>query len=258
LIVKDQLNREVILNNYPKRIISLVPSQTELLVDLGLEKNIIGITKFCVHPKYLTLKKTIIGGSKKVNYKKIKRLQPGLIIANKEENTEEIVENTNEIAPTYVSDILTIADSLNFISDISKLCNVEENAQKLVDDISTALTDFKKFIEVSPSRKVAYFIWHKPWMVVGGNNYINEILKLNNFNNIFEGADRYPEVYVENLSDLKPDLILLSSEPFPFSDKHIEELKKHVNSKIILVDGEMFSWHGSRLLKGLEYFKSLH
>ncbi len=260
---KDQLNKELILDEYPKRIISLVPSQTELLVDLGLEKNIIGITKFCIHPKQLLLDKTIVGGTKKVNYKKIISLQPDLIIGNKEENTKEMIHELEEIAPVYISNILTIEDSLKFISDIGQLCNRKIESIQLVQKIDNAKIDFIEFVKNQPFRRVAYFIWNKPWMVVGSNNYINEILKLNKFENIFGNApNRYPEVYVENFYDLspelKPEFVLLPSEPYHFKKEDIKELKQHIDCSMKLVDGEMFSWYGSRILKAFEYFKNLH
>ena len=260
---KDQLNRNLHLDTYPKRIVSLVPSQTELLVDLGLEKNIVGITKFCVHPSHLKAEKTIIGGTKKVNYKRIAALNPDLIICNKEENTKEIVNELEKKFSVYVSDIVTIKDNFNLISDIGKIFNCESSANQLISTLTSELIIFNQFIKQYPSKRVAYFIWAKPWMVAGSNNYINNILTLNNFVNIFENApNKYLDVYIEYLTDLnlqlKPELILLSSEPYPFKETHVEELKKYIDCKIIFVDGEMFSWYGSRLLKALDYFKKLH
>jgi ABC-type Fe3+-hydroxamate transport system substrate-binding protein len=256
---KDQLNRELILEVFPQRIISLVPSQTELLVDLGLEKNIVGITKYCVHPENLINEKVIVGGTKKVSYKKIKKLKPDLIIGNKEENTKEMVDELEDIAPTYISNIITIDDALNFITDMGVLCNKKKKADYLVDKTKKELNNFRSFMKNKPPVKVVYFIWHRPWMIAGGNNYINEMLKINNFDNVFVGANEtYPEIYVEYLNEAHPELILLASEPFPFEDDHIDELRKHVNCEIKIVDGEMFSWYGSRLLKALKYFKELH
>jgi len=260
---KDQLNNELILDDYPQRIISLVPSQTELLVDLGLEDYIVGITKFCIHPKHLLSDKTIVGGTKKVNYKKIISLQPDLIIGNKEENTEEMINELDEIAPVYISNIITLEDSLQFISDLGHLCNRKKESKQLIQKINTGIKDFAEFVKNKPVRKVAYFIWNKPWMVVGSNNYINEILKLNKLENIFGNApNRYPDVYVEYFYDLspelKPELILLPSEPYPFKKEDIKVLKQHVDCTIKLVDGGMFSWYGSRILKAFEYFKKFH
>lgn len=263
MIFKDQIHKELILDEYPKRIISLVPSQTELLVDLGLEDNIVGITKFCIYPKRLLLDKTIVGGTKRVNYKKIISLQPDLIIGNKEENTIEIINELEEIAPVYISNIITIEDSLKFISDIGQLCNRKIESKQLVKKIDNAKIEFIEFVKNQPFRKVAYFIWNKPWMVVGSNNYINEILKLNKFENIFGNTpNRYPDIYVEYFSDLspglKPEFVLLPSEPYRFKKEDIKELKQHIDCSVKLVDGEMFSWYGSRILKAFEYFKKLH
>ncbi|MCF6347173.1 MAG: helical backbone metal receptor [Flavobacteriaceae bacterium] len=260
---KDQLNRNLYLDNNPQRIVSLVPSQTELLVDLGLEENIVGITKYCVHPTHLKGSKTIVGGTKKVNYKKIAALNPDIIICNKEENTEEIVSELEKHFSVYVSDIITFNDTFNMIADFGDIFNSKPIALQLINSIQSKLDDFNSFIEQYSPKKVAYFIWPKPWMVAGGKNYINETLKLNKFENIFENApDRYLEVYIEYLVslnfDLKPELIILPSEPFHFKKEHVEKLKKFIDCQFIFVDGEMFSWYGSRLLKALDYFKNLH
>lgn len=261
---KDQLNRNLYLDDFPHRIISLVPSQTELLVDLGLEENIIGVTKFCVHPEHIRKSKAIVGGTKKVFYKKIERLNPDLIICNKEENTEEIITTLEKKYSIYVSDIVTIEDTFNMILDFGELFNIKPTATKLINTIQSKLNDFSNYINKKTlKRRVAYFIWTKPWMVAGGNNYINTMLKINNFENIFENSpDRYLEVYIEYLTnlnyDLKPQLILLPSEPFPFKEEHIKQLKKYIDCQFLFVDGEMFSWYGSRIVKALDYFKVLH
>ncbi len=256
--IKDQLHNVLIFDIAPKRIISLVPSQTELLIDLGLEDYIVGITKFCIHPVDLKNHKTIVGGTKKVNYQKIKDLQPDIIICNKEENTEEIVTTLLEIAPVYVSDIYTILDVIQLFLGFGVLFNKEELAQKLVDELKDQVSNFKNFISKKSPKKVVYFIWTKPWMVAGGNNFINELLKLNKFENICENYNRYPEIDLKVLATLQPELILLSSEPYPFKEKHKLLLKEYTNAKIIFVDGEFFSWYGTRLLKAFDYFKTLH
>ena len=256
--VIDQLNRKLLLSKSPQRIISLVPSQTELLVDLGLEDKIIGITKFCIHPKHLKKKKAIIGGTKHVNYDKIIKLQPDFIICNKEENTEEILRELEQISLCYVSDIITIDDNFQFINDVGKIFNIKPKTDELVNIIKSKLVDFKLYIDNKFNRKIAYFIWREPWMVAGNKTFINELLELNRFENIFARFNRYPEIDINGLKDLKLDLIFLSSEPYPFKEKHIEELSKYTNAKIILVNGEYFSWYGSRLIRALDYFKTLH
>ncbi|NVK08032.1 MAG: ABC transporter substrate-binding protein [Tenacibaculum sp.] len=242
-----------------KRIISLVPSQTELLIDLGLEENIVGVTKFCIHPKHLLKTKTIIGGTKNIKVDRIKNLQPDIILCNKEENTKEIVEACQQIAFTHVSDIFTLTDSLELISLYGSFFDKQVEAIKMINKLESKIIDFKKFIENKKSRKVAYFIWRNPWMVAASNTFINHLLELNKFENVYANAKRYPEVNIKDILKKKPELILLSSEPFPFKEKHITEIKEHTsNSTPILVDGEYFSWYGSRLLKAFDYFKELH
>ena len=242
----------------PQRIISLVPSQTELLFDLGLEKSIVGVTKFCVHPYYAKSVCKVIGGTKKVHYEKIRLLKPDIIIANKEENTQEIVEKLSEICPVWVTDILTIEDNMKMISDFGIIFNKRTEAQKWSDKINNSLQLFQDFILPVPLRKVAYFIWRDPFMVAGSENFIDEMLKLNHFQNIYS-EPRYPEIVIENLKeDGDPEIVFLSSEPYPFKDEHAIEIGHHTNAPIFFVDGEMFSWYGTRLLKAFEYFRNLH
>ena len=258
--LKDQLGTTHIFKSWPQRIISLVPSQTELLYDLGLEDRIVGITKFCLHPNHLKCTKQIVGGTKKVNYDKIRLLEPDIIICNKEENTKEIVEELRKICPVWVTDIFTLEDNFQMITDFGQLFDKTTEAQVWNDRLAFALSDFKNFIKDIPVQKVAYFIWKKPYMVAGSVTYINELLKLNHFQNVYDSIERYPEIELEKMDqegDL--DLILLSSEPFPFQAEDGYEITQFtINAKAILVDGEMFSWYGSRLIKALEYFKYLH
>jgi iron complex transport system substrate-binding protein len=270
----DQLGTTHTFETAPKRIVSMVPSQTELLYDLGLEESIVGITKFCVHPFHFKSTKKITGGTKKVNVEKIRELQPDIIIANKEENTLEIVTALSKICPVWVTDIITLEDNQRMIEDFGLLFNKRTEAQKWIDKINFAYADFQNFIEDAPINKVAYFIWANPYMVAGGDTFINELLKLNKFENIYDnhqtrgGAERsaakyegrYPEVIIQKMRiQGDPDLVLLSSEPFPFKDEHAFELGRFTHhAKTVFVDGEMFSWHGSRLVKAFAYFKKLH
>ncbi|HLA55928.1 MAG TPA: helical backbone metal receptor [Flavobacterium sp.] len=263
-IFQDQTGNSHTFETAPKRIVSLVPSQTELLYDLGLEDKIVGITKFCVHPYHLKSTKKIIGGTKKVNYEKIAELQPDIIIANKEENTLEMATELQKIAPVWVTNIITIEDNFTMISDFGQLFNCRTEAQKWNDKIRFALLDFQNFIREKPFQKSAYFIWKNPYMAAGGNNFINELLKLNHFTNIYDGnprvSGRYPEVIIQKMRiQGDPEIVLLSSEPYPFKDEDAFEIGRFTHhAKVIFVDGEMFSWYGSRLLKALGYFKKLH
>ncbi len=259
-ILIDQLGTSHSFEATPMRIISLVPSQTELLYDLGLEDRIVGITKFCVHPYHLKSTKKIVGGTKKVHYEKIRLLQPDIIICNKEENTQEIVSELSKICPVWVTNIIAIEDNFKMITDFGELFNCRSEAQKWNDKLTFAWNNFKNFIEDYPVKKVAYFIWKNPYMVAGSDNFINELLKLNHFHNIYDTKGRYPEIEPEKMhAEGNPDLIFLSSEPFPFKEEDAFELGRFSEpAKIVFVDGEMFSWYGSRLLHAFDYFKKMH
>lgn len=255
--IKDQLQRTIRFKTAPKRIVSLVPSQTELLCDLGLEDHIVGVTKFCVHPPCIKEKSKIVGGTKQIHLNKIKALQPDIILCNKEENTKAIVEDCEQIAPVHVSDVFTLNDSFSLIEQYGKLFGKEKKALQLIDLIKSEADNFKDFIKDKPSYKTAYFIWKSPWMVAGRHTFIDDMLQLNKFEN-FTNGKRYPEVKLEEEME-NIELILLSSEPFSFKEAHKKELKAFCpKAKILLVDGEMFSWYGSRLAKAFQYFKLLH
>ena len=254
---QDQLKRTLELEEIPKRIISLVPSQTELLVDLGLESSIVGLTKFCIHPSSLRKNKTVVGGTKQVNFDKIKVLNPDIILCNKEENTKEMILELENIAPVHISDIYNLDDALELIELYGKLFSVEKKATLLIQNIKKEYQDFRHYIKDQPKLKVAYFIWKKPWMVAAKDTFIHEMLVLNNFENYFGNVTRYPEIDVDAI-DKDIDVIMLSSEPFPFKEEHINSLElRFPDSKVVLVDGEYFSWYGSRLEEAFGYFKTL-
>ena len=253
--VTDQIGRDVKISKPIQRIVSLVPSITELIVHLGLENQLVGITKFCVHPAHLKRSKTIVGGTKEVHLDKIIAIKPDIILCNKEENTLEMVLELEKISPVHVSNVITFKDSIDLIEMYGDVFNKENNALQLVSNLSDA---FKKFQESLPSKKlkVGYFIWRAPWMVVGANTFINSMLELNGLKNAFSiYKGRYPEINLRDIKSLDLDLILLSSEPFPFKDKHVLELQQYTSARVEIVDGEFFSWYGSRTLEAFEYFK---
>ena len=234
-----------------------MPSQTELLFHLGLKDEVMGITKFCIHPAEWFADKTKVGGTKTLNIELIQQLQPDLIIANKEENEQSQIEQLANQFPVWISDIKTLDGALNMISAIGTITHksiVAENLQKRI------IENFQQLPQQFTTRKkAAYLIWRKPYMTINSDTFIHDMLLRCGFENIFaNNAARYPEISIEQLEATKPDVILLSSEPYPFSEKHIEELKastKLHNTKVQLVDGEMFSWYGSRLVHAPEYFK---
>lgn len=255
---KDQLDRTIQLNATPKRIISLVPSLTELLCDLGLEPKLVGVTKFCVHPKHIRTKHTVVGGTKQVHFDKIEELQPDIIICNKEENTPEMIQALEQFAPVHISDINNIEDCLEIIDMYGNLFEIQNKAQTVISKIRIKQNDFNLYIDALPKHLVAYFIWKDPWMAVGSDTFIDYMLRVNNFRNVFENRSRYPEIVMNKLySDT--EFVLLSSEPYPFKKKHVKIIQERFpNAKIHLVNGEMFSWYGSRLIKAFDYYKKLH
>jgi ABC-type Fe3+-hydroxamate transport system substrate-binding protein len=259
MIIQDQIGRPLELNATPKRIVSLVPSQTELLVDLGLKESIVGVTKFCIHPKHLRKVKTIVGGTKQIHIDKIKGLNPDIILCNKEENTKEIVEACEAFCPVHVSDIFTMEDALELMEQYGVLFQVESKAEALVKTIQNDWQEFKSYITSKSKLKVAYFIWKTPWMVAGKDTFINYLLECNHYENAFSDVSRYPEIELKSLIEKSVDVVFLSSEPFPFKDEHIKDLQEKIGKDIPvkIVDGEMFSWYGSRLQYAFEYFKSL-
>lgn len=263
MVISDGLKTSHSFAAAPKRIVSLVPSLTELLCDLGQEEKIVGVTKFCVHPYYLRQKKELVGGTKKVNADKIRQLQPDVIIANKEENTLEIVRELEAICPVWVTDIVTIDDTLKTIVDFGHLLDCRTEAQKWIGKIEFGRADFNQFMSEKEWQKAAYLIWKNPYMAAGENTFVNEMLKLNKFTNIYvdnpKTPGRYPEIIIQKMRiQGDPDLIFLSSEPYPFKDEDAFEVGRFTHhAKTVFVDGEMFSWYGSRLVKAFEYFKKL-
>lgn len=253
----DQLNRTLRFEKTPSRIVSLVPSQTELLVDLGLRDQIVGVTKFCVHPVDLRSDKAVVGGTKNVKFDKISSLNPDIIICNKEENTEQMVRQLEKIAPVWISDVNTISESITMIEEFGEIFEVREKALEITSKITSELHAFQEVVKNKPLRKTLYLIWRDPYMAVGRDTFINTLLDLNNFENvILAPSSRYPEVNKEIFKDA--DLVLLSTEPYPFKEDHVLKLQGEIDAEVKLIDGEYFSWYGSRLQEAFEYFKSLH
>ncbi len=251
----DMLGRKVEIPHPPRRIISVVPSQTELLFDLGLNETVVGITKFCIHPNEWFRQKTRVGGTKNLSIEKIISLAPDLIIANKEENTKEQIEQLAESFPVWISDIKKLDDALIMIERISEIVDQTQMGIKISAEIRASFNELKLN---NASKKVAYFIWHNPKMSIGNDTFINDMIERIGWVNVISHKERYPIVSDEELCAAKPDIVLLSSEPFPFKDRHILEYQALLpEAEIILVDGELFSWYGSRLLQSVQYFQIL-
>lgn len=255
-IVTDQIGQEIAIAHYPRKIVSLVPSITALLAHLKLDKEVVGITKYCVKPKSWYRSKTRIGGTKKPRLNKIEQLKPDLIIANKEENVKEHIAAMQQFTPVFVSDIATLGNALEMILQIGILTNRVLEASALVGGIQDQAQKHLIRIDGKAVRRAAYFIWRKPWMVAGGDTFISSMMLHAGIKNIFADQARYPVVTREILQLHNPELVLLSSEPYPFKEKHKAELQSILpDADIRLVDGSYFSWYGSNLLKSFKYFK---
>jgi ABC-type Fe3+-hydroxamate transport system substrate-binding protein len=238
----------------PQRIVSLVPSQTELLFDLGLGERVVGVTKFCIHPARAMSGVTKVGGTKQFRFDVIDQLRPDLVLGNKEENYREGIERLAAQYPVWMSDIYTLADALSMIRKVGELTGTSAEAASLAEIIGNGFAS----LVPGPLVRVAYFIWRNPWMVAGSHTFINTLLKHCGLTNVFSHLPRYPIVAETQLREAQPDFLLLSSEPYPFAEKHRAELQQVCpEAKVLLVDGEMFSWYGSRLVQSPSYLTSL-
>lgn len=255
---QDQLNRTILLSTTPKRIVSLVPSQTELLFELGLTEEVIGITKFCVHPQQWLKNKTRIGGTKTIKTDLVASLKPDLIIANKEENVKEQIEALEKIAPVWITDVCNINDAFNMMQGIGGVTGKDKKAQILINTIKNDFAKLGLLLQQHKKIRTAYLIWKDPYMTVGGDTFIHDMLRLCSLQNVFEERGRYPVTTIEELRAKNTELVLLSTEPYPFKQKHIDEITKELTAtKILLADGELFSWYGSRMLHVLPYMQNL-
>jgi ABC-type Fe3+-hydroxamate transport system substrate-binding protein len=234
------------------KIISLVPSLTELLIDCGLDNQIVGRTKFCIHPAEKVDKIPKVGGTKKINFDSVFAQNPDIILANKEENTKEDIELLAKHYPVYVSDISTIQDLIVCIEDFSTYIP-EMNTVDIVEDLKK-----NKELRIFNGQRVVYLIWQNPLMTVGSGTYINHILESSGFINVFGHMSRYPEITASEIEESKPDYLFLSSEPYPFNKSHTESFNAiFPEIRTVLVDGEMFSWYGSRTLQLPAYLGKL-
>ncbi len=236
------------------RIVSLVPSITELLYDLGLLDETVGITKFCVHPRDWHHTKPRVGGTKNVNIDAVKALHPTLIIASKEENIKEQVNELSPFSQVLLTDVTHFDDALQMITTIGALTGKTSIANTLASRIQQQFNNNSLYETLT----AAYLIWKAPWMTAGRNTFIHSMMAKAGFSNVMDQQTRYPEITMQQLQEIQPRYVLLSSEPYPFKRKDVGAVQKLLpSSNVILVDGQMFSWYGSRMLHAAGYFKVL-
>lgn len=253
----DQLDREVLIPISPQRIVSLVPSQTEYLFDLGLGDLIIGRTKFCIHPHEGLKSVPIIGGTKNINIESVLKLKPDLVIANKEENVKEQLEELESKGlSVWISDVNTWEDSITMMKSLAEITDRTEIYNTIISKLNAAQSDFRISIVNQKPIMVAYAIWKNPLMFATGNTFINALLEEMGFDNVLsKDFSRYPVIEPEVLQNSNAEFILLSTEPYPFDKSDVTELQNQFpNKKVILINGEFASWYGSRLIKTYSYF----
>lgn len=256
----DALGRPVRLAERPRRIVSLVPSQTELLADLGLDEETVGLTRFCVHPAGWKAAKTVVGGTKNVHAERVRALAPDLVLANKEENVREQVEAVAAFAPVYVTDVADVPGAAAMIRAVGALVGRAAEAEAVAAETEGGFARLAERVRqrgAGPVRAL-YLIWRGPWMTVGGDTIVSNVMARGGFDNATADRDRYPALTDDEVRALRPDVVLLSSEPFPFREKHVAEVQALVpEARVVLVDGEAFSWYGSRLRHTPPYLERL-
>ena len=252
MVAVDDRGFPIELENAPARIVSLVPSLTETLVDLGSEDRIAGVTKFCIHPDHLRRERTRIGGTKGVNVAAIMDLQPDLVIANLEENEAQDVMAL-EIAgvPCWVCDVRTVERAFSLLAELGRLVGCAEAGERMEEEVRASWQATR--VDFAPMRPhVAYAVWRNPWMWAGSDAYIQDVLRWWGWSP-WPDATRYPELPMDALVAEGLEEVLLPSEPFPFKEAHRAECE---GLSARLVDGEMFSWYGSRMRRVPQYLKT--
>lgn len=259
MIFIDDLGNELNFDKKPKRIISLVPAITETLYDLNLEELIIGVTKECTYPIHFKSTKQIVGDTKTIELEILKELKPDLVFCNTTINSLEIITKLQKVTKVYITKVITIDDSKQMIKNLGILLNRRTEADLLNRKIDLKLEDFKLFITSFNTLKVAYFTGYNPWIATGNKTYTNSLLSLNKYTNIYNAQNYLPKINPKRIRhDGDPEILFFPSKPFTFEDQHAFEISEYTNrSSAVFIDGEMFGWFGSRLIKAFEYFKTL-
>ncbi len=251
--VEDACRRTLTLPSRIQRVVSLCPSISETVVELA-PGCLVGRTRYCTHPDVAMQAVPTVGGTKNPDIAAILALKPDLIIAEKEENRREDVERLAEDVPVYVFDVRTMDDAVDMLRTLGDLLGAETASRALAERIAAARETLRP---LAPSVPVLYLIWRKPWMAAAKSTYINSVLAEMGLDNVLRDYSRYPELDAAALATLKPAWVLLSSEPYPFTEAHLAEVQAlFPDARVSCVDGEWFSWYGARMQIALPQLQS--
>ena len=236
------------------RIVSLVPSITELLCDLGLAPQLVGRTGFCIHPADVVRNIPKVGGTKDVNIEKIRKLAPTHLVVNIDENEKPTVDKLAEFVPNIVvTHPIEPRDNLAMVQLMGGVFCAQERADAWCGEFERELA----LVQKGRPQRVLYCIWKDPWMTVSRDTYIARMLALIGWSIPEIGDVRYPSFQWSDALVHDVDQVLLSSEPYRFTEEHVDALERQIGKSVQLVDGEMMSWYGSRALQGIRYLKDL-
>ncbi len=236
------------------RIVSLVPSITELLCDLGLAPQLVGRTGFCIHPADVVRNIPKVGGTKDVNIEKIRKLAPTHLVVNIDENEKPTVDKLAEFVPNIVvTHPIEPRDNLAVVQLMGGVFCAQERADAWCGEFERELA----LVQKGRPQRVLYCIWKDPWMTVSRDTYIARMLALIGWSIPEIGDVRYPSFQWSDALVHDVDQVLLSSEPYRFTKEHVDALERQIGKPVQLVDGEMMSWYGSRALQGIRYLKGL-
>jgi ABC-type Fe3+-hydroxamate transport system substrate-binding protein len=249
----------------PRRIVSLVPSTTELLCDLGLAGELVGVTAYCVEPRAVVRSKVRIGGEKNPDLERIRGLAPDLVVANVEENVRADVEALRAWGiPVWVTYPRTVDEGLRMIRELGEVTGAGAAATAMAGQLEQSVERARDRARGRVPARVFYAIWREPYMTVGGDTYISDVLATGGAANVFaDSPQRYPAVSLPEVAARRPDVILLPDEPFRFRRVHVADFADYPavaavrDGRIHLVDGKPFSWHGRRLADALAALAAL-
>ena len=244
------------------RLVSLCPSLTELVFDLGLGNSLVGRTKFCVHPETSVDVVEKVGGTKNPQIERIIELRPDLVLLNEEENRREDAEVLSAAGlACHISLPRDAAETAEMVRSIGAAVGRATESEGIARDIEQRAARVLQDAANRPQVSFAYLIWRDPIMAVSTDTFISALLELPGGRNVFaELPDRYPTIDAELLAAADPNLVLLSSEPFPFAGRHAQELAQLTGlppERFVFVDGELLSWHGCRTPRGIDYAESV-